>query len=80
VGPHKAMLFAGDASGRDVYLVSDLPEESVRRMLLTPASSVEEAVKSIISKNPKFQDAADGNGTPPDVAIIPAGNATIPVR
>jgi len=70
LGPHKAMLFAADSEDRDVYIVSDLPEESVRKLLLTPAASIEEAIRIIIDSK-KLKN-------PVKMAIIPYGNATVP--
>ena len=70
LGPHKAMLFATDAMNRDVYLVSELSDETVRKMLLIPASSVLEAIGMI-------QKARDSS-IPLRTAILPYGNATVP--
>ncbi len=70
LGPHKAMLFATDAMNRDVYLVSELPDETVRKMLLIPASSVQEAIGMI-------QKTGDSS-IPLKTAILPYGNATVP--
>lgn len=74
LGPHKAMQFAVDAMDREVLLVSEIPEETVRRMLLEPAHSVQEAVDGI-RKNWK----SEGRPEPIRVAILPYGNATVPV-
>lgn len=74
LGPHKAMLFAGDAMGREVYLVSELPEETVRRMLLKPVRSVQEAVDKI-----RGNRESEGRSEPMRVAILPYGNATVPI-
>ena len=71
LGPHKAMLFAADAINRDVYLVSDLPAETVKRMLLFPAASVQDAIAMI---NKKWRNRKNIS-----VAILPYGNATVPV-
>ncbi|MCK5736540.1 MAG: transcriptional regulator, partial [Spirochaetaceae bacterium] len=71
LGPHKAMLFAADAINRDVYLVSDLPAEAVKRMLLLPAASVQDAIAMINKKRRNRKNIS--------VAILPYGNATIPV-
>lgn len=70
LGPHKAMLIAADAINRDVYLVSELPDETVRKMLLIPASSVQEAIGMI----QKTGDSSISLKT----AILPYGNATVP--
>ncbi len=41
LGVHKAMLIAGDAEDRDVYLVSGIPAQAVRSLLLEPAATVQ---------------------------------------
>ena len=68
------MRCAVDAMDREVLLVSEIPEETVRRMLLEPAHSVQEAVDGI-RKNWK----SEGRPEPIRVAILPYGNATVPV-
>ena len=71
LGPHKAMLFASDVMNRDVYFVSDLPDKTLRNLLLTPASSIQEAIDDILKKN--------GSGHRLNTAILPYGNATVPM-
>ncbi len=70
LGPHKAMLFAADAMNRDVYLVSELSDETVRKMLLIPAPSVQKAIEMI----QKIGDSSSSLKT----GILPYGNATVP--
>ncbi len=70
LGPHKAFQIARDAIHlREVILVSDLPPEQVRRALLTPAASLDEAVARALS----------ALGPVARAAIMPAANATVPV-
>jgi nickel-dependent lactate racemase len=71
IGPHKALLFARDAARLRVVLVSMIAPELVRRLLLTPASSLGEALSQ----------ALQALGTPRDlhVGVMPWANATIPV-
>jgi nickel-dependent lactate racemase len=70
LGPHKAFLIARDAIRlREVLLVSAMPPETVRRALLTPAASLDEAVARALP--------ALGPGA--RAAIMPAANATVPV-
>lgn len=65
LGPHKAFQIARDAARVRVRLVSEMPAAQVRRLLLTPANSLEEALSDL----------------PPDarVGIMPAANATVPI-
>jgi nickel-dependent lactate racemase len=69
VGPHKAFQIARDASRVRVLLVSEMPPDFVRRLLLTPASSMEEALREVL-----------GDLTPQArTGIMPLANATIPM-
>jgi nickel-dependent lactate racemase len=68
VGPHKAFQIARDADRVNVFLVSDLSPEFTRRMLLTPASSVEEA----------FSLARKDLPPTPRGAVMPQATSTIP--
>jgi nickel-dependent lactate racemase len=69
IGKHKAYLVARDAVRVQVRLVSEMPAETVRRLLLTPAESLQGAI-----------DAALAN-LPPEarIAIMPAAGAVVPV-
>jgi nickel-dependent lactate racemase len=71
LGPHKAMLFASDVMNRDVYFVSGLPDKTLRNLLLTPASSIQEAIDDILKKR--------SSGHRLNTAILPYGNATVPM-
>lgn len=68
VGPHKAFQIARDAIRAHVILVSELSDEQVRRFILEPAGSIDEAIDRI--------------GAPPEgggrIGIMPYANATIP--
>lgn len=68
VGPHKALLIARDGSKLSgLWLVSELSPDTVRRLLLTPAS-LEEAVHAALSAlTPQAR-----------VGIMPLANATVP--
>jgi nickel-dependent lactate racemase len=44
VGPHKAFQIARDAAQAQVFLVSHMPPDLVRRLLLTPVGNLEEAI------------------------------------
>jgi nickel-dependent lactate racemase len=69
VGPHKAYLFARDASRVSFYLISELKAEQVRRLHLNPLKDLPTALQPIL---PTL--------TPPSrIGIIPHGNATIPI-
>ncbi|MBN1285607.1 MAG: nickel-dependent lactate racemase [Anaerolineae bacterium] len=69
VGPHKAYQIARDASRVRVTLVSEMAPDFVRRLLLTPAASVQEAV----------DQALDGAPAGARIAVMPVANATVPV-
>lgn len=68
VGPHKAFLIARDAARVRVFLVSDMPPELARRLLLTPAANIDEALAFALADLP-----ADGR-----VGIMPWASSTIP--
>jgi nickel-dependent lactate racemase len=69
LGPHKAFLIARDAQRVRVVLVSEMPAEQVRRLLLTPAASLDVALTRALAD------------LPPEarIGILPAANATAPV-
>ena len=69
LGHHKGMLFADDAIGRSVYLVSELPDETVRNLLLEPVSDLNVLIESLLADRPQ-----------PRVAVLPNGNSTVPVH
>ncbi|MEJ2208339.1 MAG: nickel-dependent lactate racemase [Anaerolineae bacterium] len=68
VGPHKAFLIARDAARVRTILVSGMAPERVRRLLLTPAASVEAALALAL---PGLRDGAR-------VGILPRASSTIP--
>lgn len=68
VGPHKALLVARDAARARTVLVSELAPDLVRRLLLTPAADLAEALALV----------APGLPPAPRVAVMPAANATVP--
>ena len=69
LGPHKAFLIARDAVYMRVLVVSKMPDEQVRRLLLTPAASLNEALAEALA------------GLHPDarIGILPAANVTVPI-
>ena len=69
VGPHKAYQIARDASRVRALMLSEMPPESVKRLLLNPVASLDEAVSMAL------------RGMPPGarVGVMPAANSTIPV-
>lgn len=69
VGPHKAFQIARDAARVRLLLVSDLPPDFVRQLLLTPANSLEAALAIALADLP-----ADAR-----IGLMPLANATIPV-
>lgn len=69
IGAHKAFLIARDAARVHVLLVSQMPPEAVRRLLLTPATDLDTALAMALSNlNPGAR-----------IGIMPIANATIPV-
>jgi hypothetical protein len=68
VGPHKAFLVSRDAARVRTLLVSEMAPELVRRLLLTPASSIDEALALALSGLP-----AGGR-----IGLMPRASSTIP--
>ncbi|MBT8212860.1 MAG: nickel-dependent lactate racemase [Acidimicrobiia bacterium] len=65
VGPHKAFQIARDSVDSPLIVVTDMPDELTRRLLLTTA--------------PDLQTALDDAGTPNGpVAVLPHASTTIP--
>jgi nickel-dependent lactate racemase len=69
LGPHKAFLIARDAQRVRVVLVSEMPAEQVRRLLLTPAASLDAALTRALADLPPGAR----------IGILPAATATAPV-
>jgi nickel-dependent lactate racemase len=69
MGAHKAFLIARDAARLRVLLVSQMQPATVRRLLLAPAGSLEEALSL----------AMPGLVPEARVGVMPWANATIPV-
>ncbi|MBI5667698.1 MAG: nickel-dependent lactate racemase [Chloroflexi bacterium] len=67
IGPHKAYQLARDSVRARVLLVSDMPPEFVRRLLLTPATLDEALSLALADLRPGAR-----------VGIIPIANATVP--
>jgi nickel-dependent lactate racemase len=68
VGPHKAFQIARDAVRTQVLLVSQMPSDLVRRMLLIPAGSIGAAIAL----------ARDSLPSKARVGVMPWANTTIP--
>lgn len=69
VGPHKAFQISRDASRMQVMLISQMPDEFVRRLLLHPLPDLQTALNKALASLP-----ADGR-----IGVMPIANATIPV-
>lgn len=69
LGPHKAFLIARDALRINVQLISDLPRDLARRVLLTTTNDITQAVNDALA-----QLAPDAR-----IGVMPAANATVPV-
>ena len=69
VGPHKAYQIARDASRVRTLMLSQMPRDFVRRLLLNPVASLDEALAIAL------------RDLPPDarVGVMPVANSTIPV-
>jgi nickel-dependent lactate racemase len=76
IGPHKAYQIARDAARVWVLLVSEMPPALVRRLLLTPVATLEEAAS--LARN-AFTDEGHLTGPSLSVGVMPWANATIPV-
>jgi hypothetical protein len=68
VGPHKAFLMSRDAARLRTILVSGMAPAQVARMLLTPAQSIEAALKLAL---PSLSSTAR-------VGIMPRASSIIP--
>lgn len=68
VGPHKALLVSRDAVRVRTLLVSEMAPESVRRLLLTPAKHIDEAIDLTLPHLPARAR----------VGIMPRASSTIP--
>jgi nickel-dependent lactate racemase len=69
IGPHKAFQIARDAARVRAILVSEMAPELVRRLLLTPAKSLNEALGLVLPDLP----------TDARVGIMPRASSTIPL-
>jgi nickel-dependent lactate racemase len=67
IGPHKAFQIARDASRVQALLVSEMAPTLVRRLLLTPATSIDSALNNVLPVLP-----ADAR-----VGIMPRASSTI---
>jgi len=68
VGPHKAFQLARQASKFEIYLLSAIPQEKVRKFLLNPISNIPDTVNACLEKVPDN----------PRIAIIPYATNTLP--
>jgi nickel-dependent lactate racemase len=68
VGPHKAYQIARDASRVRVFLISSMPPDLVRALLLIPMASIQDALAVALA------DLSTGAG----VGIMPQASSTIP--
>lgn len=69
VGPHKAFQIARDAVQVRVLLRSEMAPDFVRRLLLTPVASLDEALRTALP------DLPPGGR----IAVMPSANATAPL-
>ncbi len=69
LGPHKAFQIARDAVRARVIFVSEMDEDRVRRLLLTPAHDLQAAVDMALADLPPGAR----------IGVLPAANSTVPV-
>ncbi len=69
IGPHKAFQFARELKRINVILVSQLPADQVKNLLLTPADNLDEAFRIALAQSPTSQ---------PEIACMPLATSTIP--
>ncbi len=69
VGPHKTFLVGKLVTKAETVLVSDIPEDQVRKMLLTPAKSLEDALAYAYGKL----------GANPKTYVMPVAQITFPI-
>lgn len=69
IGPHKAFQFARELKRINVILVSQMPADMVRNLLLTPAGDLAEAFRIALSQSSASQ---------PEIACLPLATSTIP--
>lgn len=68
VGPHKALQFAREQKRIKIIVVSSLPPEQLRRLLLTPAANIDCALIEAFKSLPEH----------PRIAVMPKATNTIP--
>jgi hypothetical protein len=68
IGPHKAFQIARDSVGRRLLMVTEMPSEFARSLLLVPCAGMDEAMSSAL------KDLQPGAR----VGVMPFANATIP--
>jgi nickel-dependent lactate racemase len=68
LGGHKASVIAKTAMKCNIELISEIPEETVRRMFLTPAKSPQEALDAALKKH----------GPDSTVLVSPYGGMVLP--
>lgn len=73
VGPHKAFQVARDAARVGIILVSSIPAEKVKSLLMTPASNLQDAFDQA------RQRLGAGSDDPLRIALLPRATNTIPV-
>ena len=69
LGGHKAAAIAMVLEKAKIVLVSDLPDETVKKIFLTPARTVQEALESALAEY----------GPHAGVLVMPYGGSTLPV-
>ena len=68
IGPHKAFQIARDAAPRRLLMVTQMPPELVRKLLLSPCASLDAALAT----------ALQGLTPASRIGVMPWANATIP--
>lgn len=69
IGPHKAFLFARIAKRLNTIVVSDMPDNTIKKLLLTPAKNLPKALHLAFLNSPPD----------PSIAVLPHAVATVPL-
>ena len=69
IGPHKAFQIARDSVSRRVFIVTEMPSDFVKKLLLRPCPTLDEALALALKDLPSTAR----------IGIMPWANATIPM-
>jgi len=72
LGSHKSVRILKIRSKADIFAVTDLDDETIKKAKLKPYSDIQSAVDDAIIK-------IKGKGKEPEIIVIPSGNFTVPI-